>query len=183
MEYMYQKKIRQTILLASVVACTLFSTQLKAQTWEDFAGGYIDADNDSLYLDPMDSLDISEIVFRHLFVHNNAVKRKKSKNYIISWFHAANHRYIDPSGPFIARFYDIKPRVKKASYYYLKKKKFEEGEVIFFFITDIFMRPDGRVEAHGGYYQSDKACAGNRYILKNDGGVWIIDSSVLEWTL
>lgn len=172
-------------LLFFIVFVFAVNTQVQAQDWDAFIAAYT-GDNgesaDTLFLEGDDSLEIAELTFRNLFAYNKAHKPRKSKFYIVSFLHCARHMYLDPDGPFMASLQDIRPKVRKTSFYYNNEPKLY-GKVMFFFITDMYMTGANTATVHGGYYQSDDACAGHKWSMKRVDGLWEIDRVVIEWAL
>lgn len=173
--------MRYTLLLL-----VLFGSagSLQAQDWDAFIAAYTgsSASADTFQLDEEDSLELTEASFRYIFEHNRAVKPRKSKYYILSFLHCAQHLSLDPDPPFMASLSDVKPRVR-GSLFYFKNKRRLYGKVMFFFITEMEMTGKNTAEVRIGYYQSDDACAGHIYHFKRINGYWELKRSVVEWQL
>lgn len=162
---------------------SLASTGLMAQDIEAFAALFEDEPMaDTLEMNPEDSVDLAELAFRHMFKNNMCIKPRKSKYYIISFLHCADHLYLDPEGYFMDRLQDIRPKVRSATYFYNRRDKLE-GKVVIFFVTDMSLIAPDLAIVKGGYYQSMDACAGNRYLFRFDRGVWELERVVLEWQI
>ena len=158
------------------------SLSLMAQDWDAFIEAYMgtNADADTLQLDGDDSLEIAEASFRYIFAHNRGVKPRKSKYYILSFLHCAQHLSLDPEAPLMASLSDIRPKVRGHMFYFKNKRKLYD-KVMFFFITDMAMTGPNTAEVRIGYYQNDEVCAGHIYTFKRVNGYWELKRSVIEW--
>ena len=174
--------MRVKFLLSSLFLC--FALSGMAQDWEAFIEAFSSNGEvaDTLEMDEYDSLELSELTFRFLMKNNQAVKPAKSKYYILSFLHCAQHLSLNPDGPLMIEMQDVRPKVRNTMYYFQNKKKLE-GKVMFFFITEMEMVTPDIAQVKGGYYQSDDACRGHIYRYKRESGVWELQRSVIEWEL
>lgn len=155
-----------------------------SQDWESFIEAFSTNEElaDTFQMDEYDSLELAELTFRLLIRNNQAVKPFKSKYFIMSFLHCAQHMSLNPEAPLMIALQDIRPRIKNTMYYFSNKKKLE-GKVMFFFITEMTMVDANTAQVKGGYYQSDNACRGHIYRYKREDGVWELQRSVIEWEL
>ncbi len=144
--------------------------------------------------------ELSDVVFRDLFVHNYSIFALSSgkadtslKAYYIGFYSAfdtldhpiGNPR--DPADDFMLRLSNMTPPVKKMSEAIRNiswgvKDKITGETGLIIYVGPIIQRSETSAELNGGWYFNGGDCGVIRYVLHKEEGRWWVFSAQPRWT-
>jgi hypothetical protein len=121
-----------------------------------------------------EDLDICETVFRYQFGHNASDVKDKAEAYFLTIFKQ------DPSDPFLQRFKNKKPPVRKGSEFV----GFPWGKGLEFHIDSIKHVDADKVVVGGGFEEVGRSgnanASYNVYTVVRKDGKWVVESDELQ---